>query len=164
MELAGLREAFGLTLTSGANFGDGLSATFNASIAAVSLNLAGLVGALAGVSDEAEALSVSLAAIGDRAYIATGDALGRIAERADAASKATAEAAKDITVLRKEYVAAVGPLNAFGKSLEDQLANATSLPPAFNMVANSAIRATDRACGSSAATEPDDDGRHHGDL
>jgi len=131
VELAGLREAFGLTLTSGANFGDGLSASFNAGTAAVSLNLAGLVGALGGVSDEAESLSLSLAAIGDDAFIATGDALGRIAERADAAAKAANDAAKGAGELRKEAVSAVGPLNAFNKTLEDQLANATSLPPAF---------------------------------
>lgn len=135
VELAALREAFGLTLTSGANFGDGLTASFNASIAAVSLNLAGLVGALGGVSDEAESLSLSLAAIGDDAFIATGDALGRIAGRADEAAKAAGE-------LRKEAVSAVGPLNAFNKTLEDQLANATSLPPAFSAVANSVMRVT----------------------
>lgn len=140
VELAGLREAMGLTLTTSANFGDGLSAAFNASIAAVSLNLASLLGALGGVSDEAEALSLSLAAIGDRAYIATGDALGRIAERADKAADAAANAAKDTSALRAEYVAAVGPLNAFGKSLEDQLRHTEGLAPAFDATRNSVMR------------------------
>lgn len=139
-ELAALRDALGLTLTTGANFGDGLSAAFNASVAAISLNLAGLLGALSGVSDEAETLSLSLKKIGDDAFIATGDALGRIAERADKAAKAAAKAAKDTSDLRKEYVAAIGPLNAFGKSLEDQLANTEGLAPAFDATRNSVMR------------------------
>ena len=139
-ELAALREALGLTLTTGANFGDGLSAAFNASVAGISLNLAGLLGALGGVSDEAEALSLSLKKIGDDAFIATGDALGRIAERADKAAKAAAQAARDTSTLRDEYVASVGPLNAFGKSLEDQLANTEGLAPAFDATRNSVMR------------------------
>ena len=140
VELAGLREALGLTLTTGANFGDGLSAAFNASIAAVSLNLASLIGSLGGVSDEAESLSLSLAKIGNDAYVATGDALGKIAERADKAAAAAAKAAKDTGTLRAEYIAAVGPLNAFGKSLEDQLSNTEGLAPAFDATRNSVMR------------------------
>lgn len=140
VELAGLREALGLTLTSGANFSDGLSAAFNASVAAVSLNLAGLLGALGGVSDEAESLSLSLAAIGDDAFIATGDALGRIAGRADEAAKETARLASEAKTLTADYVSAVGPLNAFGKSLEDQLANTEGLAPAFDATRNSVMR------------------------
>ncbi len=138
--LEALRFALGLTLNSAGNFGDGLSAAFNASIAAVSLNLAGLIGALGGVSDEAESLSLSLAKIGNDAFIETGDALGRIADRADKAAAAAAKAAQSTEKLGKSTIDAVGPLNAFGKSLEDQLRSTEGLAPAFDATRNSVMR------------------------
>lgn len=141
--LAAVRSAFEFTISSAANFGDGVSAAFNASVSAVSLSLANLTGALASFSDEADGLSLSLAKIGRDASIATGDALGRIAERAARSAKALADAEKEATKFGKAVTETVAPLNAFGKSLEDRLANATSLPPAFDATRNSVMRLTE---------------------
>lgn len=130
------------TLTAGANFGDGFSAAFNAAVAGVSLSLASAIGAFATFSEEAESLSLSLASIGNTAREDTGAAIARIVERMDAAAAATALAAKQTEELRKQYVSAVPQLNAFGKSLEDQLAHVGGLAPAFDATRNSVMRVT----------------------
>lgn len=145
--LAEVRQVFSTTLVAAGNFGDGLGAAFNASVAAVSASLSSVLGALGTFSDTAEEVSVSLAAIADEARDDVGEAIGRIAKRMEESGKAAGESARKIDDaaratggLGEKMVSAVPPLNAFGKSLEDTLASATSLPPAFDMVAKAMAR------------------------
>lgn len=141
--LAQVREAFDITLTAGGNLSDGMSVAFNSAVSAISAALSSSVGAFAAFSDEAEALSVSLSAIADDSSIKAGDALGRIADRTRKAAEESDKAAKKLDSMRLQYIAATGPLNAFGKSLEDQLASTEGLAPAFDATRNSVMRLTE---------------------
>ena len=117
--LGRIKSALDAVLNSVDIFAASIRVAFNAAIVAVAGSLGSLAGAVAGFSEEADALALSLADIAEEARNDTGKAMADLSVAVDKAGKSANKAASGVETLKKQSIAVVAPLDAFGGSLDD---------------------------------------------